>query len=295
MANKKQRGLELSKTEARLSGIPKGASTLKGMTDAEKKAYELSGYLVGGTGAAKLLAKGVGKVRKLAQTAKARRLAKKEIDTKKSARQETEANNLIKKAQENINFLESALNPKSFLRLKKMPKSEQKKIFNRIGTARQEAAISKELSDIEKVIKIAKPEADKLLGEVLKKSKPKLAKKEADRLLGEVTKKNALRNQRLREAKFQRKVPEKGKPQSFASRKEKPTQVPSKEDPWYHVGGVEDSHEATKRLLGEVTKKFKANKRPPTSKKKGGTVKKKVKKGYVKKYANGGSVRKVKY
>ena len=284
MTNKKQRGLELSKTEARLSGIPKGASTLKGMTDAEKKAYELSGYLVGGTGAAKLLAKGVGKVRKLAQTAKARRLAKKEIDTKKSARQETEANNLIKKAQENINFLESALNPKSFLRLKKMPKSEQKKIFNRVGVA-------KDLNNIDRAVK----KAEKLLGDVVKKSKPKLAKKEADRLLGEVTKKNALRNQRLREAKFQRKVPEKGKPQSFASRKEKPTQVPSKEDPWYHVGGVEDSHEATKRLLGEVTKKFKANKRPPTSKKKGGTVKKKVKKGYVKKYANGGSVRKVKY
>ena len=225
------------------------------MTDAEKKAYELSGYLVGGTGAAKLLAKGVGKVRKLAQTAKARRLAKKEIDTKKSARQETEANNLIKKAQEDINrydFLESALNPKSFLRLKKMTKSERKKIFNRIGTARQEAAISKELSDIEKAIKIAKPEADKLLGEVLKKSKPKLAKKEADRLLGEVTKKNALRNKRLREAKFQRKVPEKGKPESFASRKEKPTQVPSKEDPWYYVEGVDDSDKATKQLLGEV-------------------------------------------
>jgi len=286
MANKKQRRLELSKTEARLSGIPKGASTLKGMTDAEKKAYELSGYLVGGTGAAKLLAKGAGKVRKLAQTAKARRLAKKEIDTKKSARQETEANNLIKKAQENINFLESALNPKSFLRLKKMPKSEQKKIFNRVSIAR-------DLGNIDKAVKVAKTETDKLLGEVVKKSKPKLAKKEADRLLGEVTKKNALRNQRLREAKFQRKGPEKGKPESFASRKEKPTQVPSKEDPWYYVEGVEDSYKATKRLLGEVTKKFKANKSPPTSKKKGGVVKKKVKKGYTKKYAKGGGVRKV--
>ena len=40
MANKKQRALELAKTEARISGIPKGGSTRTGMTKAEKLAYE---------------------------------------------------------------------------------------------------------------------------------------------------------------------------------------------------------------------------------------------------------------
>ena len=43
MANKKQRALELAKTEARISGIPKGGSALTGMSEAEKLAYATIG------------------------------------------------------------------------------------------------------------------------------------------------------------------------------------------------------------------------------------------------------------
>ena len=43
MANKKQRALELAKTEARISGIPKGGSALTGMSEAEKLAYGIIG------------------------------------------------------------------------------------------------------------------------------------------------------------------------------------------------------------------------------------------------------------
>ena len=43
MANKKQRALELAKTEARISGIPKGGSTRTGTTPSEELAYQLTG------------------------------------------------------------------------------------------------------------------------------------------------------------------------------------------------------------------------------------------------------------
>ena len=43
MANKKQRALELAKTEASISGIPKGGSTRTGTTPAEELAYGLAG------------------------------------------------------------------------------------------------------------------------------------------------------------------------------------------------------------------------------------------------------------
>jgi len=43
MANKKQKALELAKTEARISGIPKGGSTRTGTTPAEEFAYQLAG------------------------------------------------------------------------------------------------------------------------------------------------------------------------------------------------------------------------------------------------------------
>jgi len=43
MANKKQRALELAKTEARISGIPKGGSTRTGTSEAEGFAYQLAG------------------------------------------------------------------------------------------------------------------------------------------------------------------------------------------------------------------------------------------------------------
>jgi len=43
MANKKQQALEPAKTEARISGIPKGGSALTGMSEAEKLAYATIG------------------------------------------------------------------------------------------------------------------------------------------------------------------------------------------------------------------------------------------------------------
>ena len=178
MANKKQRALELAKTEARISGIPKGASTRTGLTGAEKTAYELASYLVGGIGAAKLLAKGVSKVGKLTQAAKARKLAKRERDTRTSVRQEREADNLIKEAKEYLNVLQSNLSPKSFLRLQKMPKAEQKKMFNRINMER-------ELGGIDRAVR----EADRLLREVTKKSALKNKKPPTPKKKGGVVKK----------------------------------------------------------------------------------------------------------
>jgi len=55
MPNKKQSALELAKTEERLSGIPKGGSTLKGTSKAERKALVATALGISGVAAGALL------------------------------------------------------------------------------------------------------------------------------------------------------------------------------------------------------------------------------------------------
>ena len=94
MANKKQQALEPAKTEARISGIPKGGSTLTGMSEAEKLAYATIGLatsarMIGSstTGLAKLAKlykaeKKAGKIpKKPAKVSKKKKISKKSAGT----------------------------------------------------------------------------------------------------------------------------------------------------------------------------------------------------------------------
>ena len=246
MASKKQRALKLAKTEARLSGIPKGGSTRTSMTKAEKIAYELALSTLGVSAAAlgtKALIKAGTEL--LAKKTAQKQAIKKGRATTAAKRAEGEA--------EKTGEYWSKLQDKA---VKQKPKSPKK------GSMENPWRLVGDVEDSHET-------AARLLGEVIKKRKPRkkivglLKQRSEQEYLRSMTKQQYI-SKTLAEAKKYAGITGKNVDKSK----------------WKEIETL-----AEKEWL-------KANKRPPTSKKKGGVVKKKVKKGYTKKYANGGGVRK---
>mgnify|MGYP006406745371 FL=1 len=253
MANKKQRALKLAKTEARLSGIPKGGSTRTGMTKAEKIAYELALSTLGVSAAAlgtKALIKAGTQL--LAKKTAQKQAIKKGRATTAAKRTEGE----VEKTGEYWSKLQDKA-------VKQKPKSPKK------GSMEDPWRLVGDVEDSHET-------AARLLGEVIKKRKPR---KKIVGLLKQRSVSNKQEHLRsMEKQEYINKILGAAKKRNVDKSKWKEIETLAEEQ-WLKANNP------------EYLQWLKDTKRYP--KKKGGVVKKKVKKGYTKKYAKGGGVRKV--
>ena len=281
MANKKQRGLELAKTEERLSGIPKGGSTRTSMTKAEKIAYKLALSTLGVSAAAL----GTKALIKAGTQLLAKKTAQKQAI--KKGRATTAAKRAEGKAEKTGDHW-SKLQDKAAKQKPKSPKKgSMEDPWRLVGGAKDsgpdfdeptpyEKLTGKEIESEESMLKRKYgPEVKKLLEEVVKKRKPR---KKIVGLLKQRSISNKQEHLRsMEKQEYINKILEAAKKRNVDKSKWKEIETLAEEQ-WLKANNP------------KYLQWLKDTKRYP--KKKGGVVKKKVKKGYTKKYANGSGVRK---
>jgi len=281
MANKKQRGLELAKTEERLSGIPKGGSTRTSMTKAEKIAYKLALSTLGVSAAAL----GTKALIKAGTQLLAKKTAQKQAI--KKGRATTAAKRAEGKAEKTGEHW-SKLQDKAAKQKPKSPKKgSMEDPWRLVGGAKDsgpdfdeptpyEKLTGKEIESEESMLKRKYgPEVKKLLEEVVKKRKPR---KKIVGLLKQRSISNKQEHLRsMEKQEYINKILEAAKKRNVDKSKWKEIETLAEEQ-WLKANNP------------KYLQWLKDTKRYP--KKKGGVVKKKVKKGYTKKYANGSGVRK---
>ena len=281
MANKKQRGLELAKTEERLSGIPKGGSTRTSMTKAEKIAYKLALSTLGVSAAAL----GTKALIKAGTQLLAKKTAQKQAI--KKGRATTAAKRAEGKAEKTGEHW-SKLQDKAAKQKPKSPKKgSMEDPWRVVGGAKDsgpdfdeptpyEKLTGKEIESEESMLKRKYgPEVKKLLEEVVKKRKPR---KKIVGLLKQRSISNKQEHLRsMEKQEYINKILEAAKKRNVDKSKWKEIETLAEEQ-WLKANNP------------KYLQWLKDTKRYP--KKKGGVVKKKVKKGYTKKYANGSGVRK---
>ena len=281
MANKKQRGLELAKTEERLSGIPKGGSTRTSMTKAEKIAYKLALSTLGVSAAAL----GTKALIKAGTQLLAKKTAQKQAI--KKGRATTAAKRAEGKAEKTGEHW-SKLQDKAAKQKPKPPKKgSMEDPWRLVGGAKDsgpdfdeptpyEKLTGKEIESEESMLKRKYgPEVKKLLEEVVKKRKPR---KKIVGLLKQRSISNKQEHLRsMEKQEYINKILEAAKKRNVDKSKWKEIETLAEEQ-WLKANNP------------KYLQWLKDTKRYP--KKKGGVVKKKVKKGYTKKYANGSGVRK---
>ena len=281
MANKKQRGLELAKTEERLSGIPKGGSTRTSMTKAEKIAYKLALSTLGVSAAAL----GTKALIKAGTQLLAKKTAQKQAI--KKGRATTAAKRAEGKAEKTGEHW-SKLQDKAAKQKPKSPKKgSMEDPWRLVGGAKDsgpdfdeptpyEKLTGKEIESEESMLKRKYgPEVKKLLEEVVKKRKPR---KKIVGLLKQRSISNKQEHLRsMEKQEYINKILGAAKKRNVDKSKWKEIETLAEEQ-WLKANNP------------EYLQWLKDTKRYP--KKKGGVVKKKVKKGYTKKYANGSGVRK---
>ena len=281
MANKKQKALELAKTEARLSGIPKGGSTRTSMTKAEKIAYELALSTLGVSAAAL----GTKALIKAGTQLLAKKTAQKQAI--KKGRATTAAKRAEGKAEKTGEHW-SKLQDKAAKQKPKSPKKgSMEDPWRLVGGAKDsgpdfdeptpyEKLTGKEIESEESMLKRKYgPEVKKLLEEVVKKRKPR---KKIVGLLKQRSISNKQEHLRsMEKQEYINKILEAAKKRNVDKSKWKEIETLAEEQ-WLKANNP------------KYLQWLKDTKRYP--KKKGGVVKKKVKKGYTKKYANGSGVRK---
>ena len=281
MANKKQRGLELAKTEERLSGIPKGGSTRTSMTKAEKIAYKLALSTLGVSAAAL----GTKALIKAGTQLLAKKTAQKQAI--KKGRATTAAKRAEGKAEKTGEHW-SKLQDKAAKQKPKSPKKgSMEDPWRLVGGAKDsgpdfdeptpyEKLTGKEIESEESMLKRKYgPEVKKLLEEVVKKRKPR---KKIVGLLKQRSISNKQEHLRsMEKQEYINKILGAAKKRNVDKSKWKEIETLAEEQ-WLKANNP------------KYLQWLKDTKRYP--KKKGGVVKKKVKKGYTKKYANGSGVRK---
>ena len=284
MANKKQRGLELAKTEERLSGIPKGGSTRTSMTKAEKIAYKLALSTLGVSAAAL----GTKALIKAGTQLLAKKTAQKQAI--KKGRATTAAKRAEGKAEKTGEHW-SKLQDKAAKQKPKSPKKgSMEDPWRLVGGAKDsgpdfdeptpyEKLTGKEIESEESMLKRKYgPEVKKLLEEVVKKRKPR---KKIVGLLKQRSISNKQEHLRsMEKQEYINKILEAAKKRNVDKSKWKEIETLAEEQ-WLKANNP------------KYLQWLKDTKRYP--KKKGGVVKKKVKKGYTKKYAKGSGVRKAKW
>ena len=284
MANKKQRGLELAKTEERLSGIPKGGSTRTSMTKAEKIAYKLALSTLGVSAAAL----GTKALIKAGTQLLAKKTAQKQAI--KKGRATTAAKRAEGKAEKTGEHW-SKLQDKAAKQKPKSPKKgSMEDPWRLVGGAKDsgpdfdeptpyEKLTGKEIESEESMLKRKYgPEVKKLLEEVVKKRKPR---KKIVGLLKQRSISNKQEHLRsMEKQEYINKILGAAKKRNVDKSKWKEIETLAEEQ-WLKANNP------------EYLQWLKDTKRYP--KKKGGVVKKKVKKGYTKKYAKGSGVRKAKW
>ena len=284
MANKKQKALELAKTEARLSGIPKGGSTRTSMTKAEKIAYELALSTLGVSAAAL----GTKALIKAGTQLLAKKTAQKQAI--KKGRATTAAKRAEGKAEKTGEHW-SKLQDKAAKQKPKSPKKgSMEDPWRLVGGAKDsgpdfdeptpyEKLTGKEIESEESMLKRKYgPEVKKLLEEVVKKRKPR---KKIVGLLKQRSISNKQEHLRsMEKQEYINKILEAAKKRNVDKSKWKEIETLAEEQ-WLKANNP------------KYLQWLKDTKRYP--KKKGGVVKKKVKKGYTKKYAKGSGVRKAKW
>ena len=281
MANKKQKALELAKTEERLSGIPKGGSTRTSMTKAEKIAYKLALSTLGVSAAAL----GTKALIKAGTQLLAKKTAQKQAI--KKGRATTAAKRAEGKAEKTGEHW-SKLQDKAAKQKPKSPKKgSMEDPWRLVGGAKDsgpdfdeptpyEKLTGKEIESEESMLKRKYgPEVKKLLEEVVKKRKPR---KKIVGLLKQRSISNKQEHLRsMEKQEYINKILEAAKKRNVDKSKWKEIETLAEEQ-WLKANNP------------KYLQWLKDTKRYP--KKKGGVVKKKVKKGYTKKYANGSGVRK---
>ena len=297
MANKKQRGLELAKTEERLSGIPKGGSTRTSMTKAEKIAYKLALSTLGVSAAAL----GTKALIKAGTQLLAKKTAQKQAI--KKGRATTAAKRAEGKAEKTGEHW-SKLQDKAAKQKPKSPKKgSMEDPWRLVGGAKDsgpdfdeptpyEKLTGKEIESEESMLKRKYgPEVKKLLGKISRDIEP--------------TKKSKLLEEVVKKRKPRKKIVGLLKQRSISNKQEHLRSMEKQEyinkileaakkrnvdkSKWKEIETLAEE-QWLKANNPKYLQWLKDTKRYP--KKKGGVVKKKVKKGYTKKYANGSGVRK---